>query len=190
MVDTNYNPPRIIMQNSVYEIAHCGVDVSKPRLFTCIVGKKGEAEIFFCHVFKCDSKETASKITRAVAQVCTQAYQEHQKQQQRAGGGAASPTAAARAAVMAQANKKPTSPAGAGFGGFGNGGATPAASPAAASPRVVVGGAYDQSVALDIVEQRRQMYRRESMKAAAVKTQTRVRAGRWRAEGASGRKPG
>ena len=61
------------MRNSVYEIAHCCVDVGRPRLFTCIVGTKGDTQQFYCHVFKCDSKETASKITRAVAQACTSA---------------------------------------------------------------------------------------------------------------------
>ena len=45
------------MRSSVYEIAHCGVDVSRPRLFTCIIGTKGENAQFFCHVFKCESKD-------------------------------------------------------------------------------------------------------------------------------------
>ena len=48
---------QIIMRSSVYEIAHCGVDVSRPRLFTCIIGTKGENAQFFCHVFKCESKD-------------------------------------------------------------------------------------------------------------------------------------
>eukprot|EP00054_Salpingoeca_dolichothecata_P002889 m.24387 g.24387 ORF g.24387 m.24387 type:complete len:566 (+) comp13373_c0_seq1:251-1948(+) len=78
-VDTNFSPPKVIMTNSVYEIAHCGVDVSKPKLFTCIVGTKGNNALFFCHVFKCPNKETSSKITRAVANACTIAFQEHQK---------------------------------------------------------------------------------------------------------------
>lgn len=30
-----------LCRHTVYEIAHCGVDVTKPRLFTCIVGRKG-----------------------------------------------------------------------------------------------------------------------------------------------------
>lgn len=78
-VDTSFNPPKVIMSNSVYEIAHCGCDVSKPRIFTCLVGTKGSDALFFCHVFKCDTKETAMKVTRAVAAACTQAYQEHQR---------------------------------------------------------------------------------------------------------------
>jgi len=74
-VDTAFTPPKIVMKNSVYEIAHCGVDVSKPRLFTCIVGTKGDNPQFFCHVFKCESKDAASQTTRAVAAVCTEAFQ-------------------------------------------------------------------------------------------------------------------
>jgi len=87
-VDTGFTPPKVIMQNSVYEIAHCGVDVSKPRLFTCIVGTKGENPQFFCHVFKCESKEAASKTTRAVAAVCTEAFQSHKAGGPASGGGA------------------------------------------------------------------------------------------------------
>jgi hypothetical protein len=59
-VDTAFTPPKVVMKNSVYEIAHCGVDVSKPRLFTCIVGTKGDNPQFFCHVFKCLSKDEVS----------------------------------------------------------------------------------------------------------------------------------
>lgn len=62
------------MQNSFFEVAHCGVDVSKPRLFTVIVGTKGDNPQFFCHVFKCESKESASKTTRAVAAGATEVY--------------------------------------------------------------------------------------------------------------------
>ena len=76
-IDTSSTPPRVslvlfsrsifssqachllqtILSNSVYEIAHCGVDVSKAKVFTCIVGTKGAAALFFCHVFKCETKE-------------------------------------------------------------------------------------------------------------------------------------
>ena len=45
------------MSNTVFEIAHCGLDVTDPKIFTCIVGSKGPDPIFFCHVFKCASKE-------------------------------------------------------------------------------------------------------------------------------------
>lgn len=66
-----------VMKNSVYEIAHCGVDVSRPKMFTVIVGNKGEKATFFCHIFKCESKEAASRVTVAVANACTKAFQEH-----------------------------------------------------------------------------------------------------------------
>ncbi len=46
------------MRNSVYEIAHCGVDVSRPQMVTVIVGTKGSSPQFFCHVFKAESKVT------------------------------------------------------------------------------------------------------------------------------------
>jgi len=78
-VDTTENPPKIIMRNSVYEIAHCGVDVSRPRMFTVIVGTKGDTPQFFCHVFKAESKESASRVTHAVAAACTAAFQKHKK---------------------------------------------------------------------------------------------------------------
>ncbi|EDQ87193.1 uncharacterized protein MONBRDRAFT_33367 [Monosiga brevicollis MX1] len=85
-VDTSYNPPEVILNNSVYEIAHCGVDVSKPRLFTVIVGKK-ESSDFFCHVFKCASKDSAARFVKAVASACTLAYQNYQKKKSAASGG-------------------------------------------------------------------------------------------------------
>lgn len=78
-VDTNFNPPKVLMSNSVFELAHCGVDVSKPMLVTCIVGSKGENSLFFCHVFKCDSKEAASSITQTIAAACTRAFQDMQE---------------------------------------------------------------------------------------------------------------
>ncbi|EGD82107.1 hypothetical protein PTSG_02786 [Salpingoeca rosetta] len=78
-IDTNFNPPKTLMNHSVFEIAHCTVDATKPRLFTCIVGSKGSTTDFFCHVFKCNSKEQAKRIVRAVAAVCTAAYQQHKK---------------------------------------------------------------------------------------------------------------
>ena len=48
------------MANTVFEIAHCGVDVGNPKVFTCIVGSKGPDPLFYCHVFKCDTKEIVS----------------------------------------------------------------------------------------------------------------------------------
>eukprot|EP00730_Choanoeca_flexa_P000580 TRINITY_DN10256_c0_g1_i1.p1 TRINITY_DN10256_c0_g1~~TRINITY_DN10256_c0_g1_i1.p1 ORF type:complete len:580 (+),score=144.33 TRINITY_DN10256_c0_g1_i1:76-1815(+) len=82
-VDTSFNPPEVILNNSVYEIAHCGVDAGKPRLFTVIVGKKDTTD-FFCHVFKCASKDEASRFVRAVASACTLAFQNYKKQKQAA----------------------------------------------------------------------------------------------------------
>ena len=64
----------MIAQNSFIEVAHCGVDGSKPRLFTAIVGTKGDNPQFFCHVFKCESKDSAIKLTRAVAAGATEWY--------------------------------------------------------------------------------------------------------------------
>eukprot|EP00045_Choanoeca_perplexa_P007736 m.71167 g.71167 ORF g.71167 m.71167 type:complete len:570 (-) comp14193_c0_seq1:29-1738(-) len=84
-VDTSFNPPEVILNNSVYEIAHCGVDAGKPKLFTVVVGKK-ETSDFFCHVFKCATKDQASRFVRAVASACTLAFQNYQKQ--KAAGGA------------------------------------------------------------------------------------------------------
>eukprot|EP00043_Microstomoeca_roanoka_P010217 m.97205 g.97205 ORF g.97205 m.97205 type:complete len:584 (-) comp14821_c1_seq1:152-1903(-) len=81
-IDTNFNPPKTLMSHSVYEIAHCGIDVSKPRMFTCIVGNKGSKTDFFCHVFKCNSKEQAQRIVRAVASACTTAFQQHQRKKE------------------------------------------------------------------------------------------------------------
>ena len=44
-VDTNFNPPKTIMSNSVYEIAHCGVDVSKPVVeHAAAAGEEEEGE--------------------------------------------------------------------------------------------------------------------------------------------------
>ena len=59
-VDTLFNPPKVIMSNSIAEIAHCNVDVSKPEYFTVVVGSgvPGADQMFFCHVFKCQNKET------------------------------------------------------------------------------------------------------------------------------------
>eukprot|EP00047_Mylnosiga_fluctuans_P013755 m.33155 g.33155 ORF g.33155 m.33155 type:complete len:512 (+) comp5078_c0_seq1:47-1582(+) len=93
-VDTSFNPPKVVMSNTISEIAHCNVDVSKPEFFTCIVGggKSGPDQLFFCHVFKCQNKETANKITRAVASACTLAYQAHLDRQR---GSAPPPTHAA-----------------------------------------------------------------------------------------------
>ena len=64
-VDTNFDVPKVLMANSVYEIAHCGVDVSKERIFTCIVGTKGSSADFFCHVFKCQNKDIVGDLAAA-----------------------------------------------------------------------------------------------------------------------------
>eukprot|EP00049_Salpingoeca_infusionum_P003366 m.65989 g.65989 ORF g.65989 m.65989 type:complete len:587 (+) comp12086_c0_seq4:204-1964(+) len=82
-VDAVSSPIRKLMAHTVYEIAHCGLDLNKPKLVTCIVGTKHTKTDFFCHVFKCDSKDQAARIVKAVAQSCTQAYQRRQQQQKK-----------------------------------------------------------------------------------------------------------
>ena len=57
---------QVIMANTVFEIAHCGVDVGNPKVFTCIVGSKGPDPLFYCHVFKCDTKEIVSSFGRSI----------------------------------------------------------------------------------------------------------------------------
>jgi hypothetical protein len=79
-----------VMKNTVYEIAHCGVDVSRPKMFTIIVGSKGEKSQFFCHIFKAESKEAAARVTVAVANACTKAFQAH-KSKNKGGGRVNSP---------------------------------------------------------------------------------------------------
>jgi len=90
-VDTNEQPPKVIMRNSVYEIAHCGVDVSRPRMFTVIVGTKGANPQFFCHSFKAENKDSASRVTQATANACTKAFQEHKAKQGKGGGNRSAP---------------------------------------------------------------------------------------------------
>jgi len=96
-VDTSAIPPMTILSHTVYEIAHCGVDVTKPNMFTCIVGKKGTKE-FFCHVFKCESKDQAARIVRSVATACTLAFQEYQ--QKKGGVAAAKPSSPTKAGAV------------------------------------------------------------------------------------------
>jgi hypothetical protein len=98
-----------VMKNSVYEIAHCGVDVSLPKMFTVIVGNKGEKSTFFCHIFKCESKEAASRVTVAVANACTKAFQEH-----KAGGGKPKAAPSAGAGRGSPAVRSPAAPGPAG----------------------------------------------------------------------------
>lgn len=75
------------MSNSINELVNCSVDTAKLEFVTCIVGTKMGADTqFYCHVFKCPSKEMvrprschsdaqANRVTRAVANACTLAHQ-------------------------------------------------------------------------------------------------------------------
>lgn len=106
-VDTNESPPKVIMRNSVYEIAHCGVDVSRPKMFTVIVGTKGANPQFFCHVFKAESKDSASRVTQATARACTKAYQEHKaKKGAKTASSSAKPTQRAQPVATSSADAK------------------------------------------------------------------------------------
>lgn len=72
--DVNFNPPKVLVSNSVNEIAHCGVDASRTDMVSIIIGTHSLKGLFFCHVFKCSGNAMAVEITRTIADVCTQCF--------------------------------------------------------------------------------------------------------------------